>query len=341
VFRRKGSEYMLKFKLMLAASLALTMNQALAAPSGTVYTANERGNSISQLRLESGQVKTIELTLAPHNVQVSADGRWLLAVGMPAHAEHQGADASTGQLLVFNTATFDKPAFSLPAGQHPAHVVTDQRGQRAFVTDSATNQVRVFDLQQRKQIGTVKTGAFPHGLRLSPDGQSLYVANMRAGNVSVIDTASLQEITRIAVGKGPVQVGFALNGKQAYVSLSSENQLGLIDTAKQTLIGKVAVGNTPIQMVATPSGQVFVANQGSSSRPDDRVSVVDPLKRRVVATLTTGKGAHGVTVSHDGAYVFVSNIEDDTVAVIDAAGHQVIATHLVGAGPNGISYQGP
>lgn len=54
-----------------------------------------------------------------------------------------------GELLVFSTATLDKPAFSLPAGQHPAHVVTDLSGQRAFVSDSAANLVRVFDLQAR------------------------------------------------------------------------------------------------------------------------------------------------------------------------------------------------
>src|SRR3546814_8456253 len=37
----------------------------------------------------------------------------------------------SGELLVFSTATLDKPALSLPAGQHPAHVVTDLSGQRA------------------------------------------------------------------------------------------------------------------------------------------------------------------------------------------------------------------
>lgn len=66
----------------------------------------------------------------------------------------------------------------LAAGEHPAHVVTDLSGQRAFVSDSAANLLRVFDLAQRKRIATVATGNFPHGLRLSPDGRSLYVANI-------------------------------------------------------------------------------------------------------------------------------------------------------------------
>lgn len=326
---------MLRAKLFVAISLTLALNPAWAAPSGTVYTANERASSISRVRLASGEVRTTALNIAPHNLQVSDDGRWLLAVGMPAHGEHQGG----GQLQVFRTDSLDKPAFSLPAGQHPAHVVIDRSGQRAFVTDSAADRVRVFDLQARSQIASIPTGSFPHGLRLSPDGKALYVANMRGGSVSVIDSATLKESARIAVGNSPVQVGFAPDGRQAYVSLSTENKLGIIDTTTQQLTGKVAVGRTPIQMHATADGQVYVANQGSRSEPDDRVSVVDPLSRTVLATLTAGKGAHGVAVSSDSAYVFISNIEDGTLSVIDTASRAVIATHKVAAGPNGVSYQ--
>src|SRR3989338_755940 len=330
---------MFRAKLFVAISLAFALNLTLAAPSGTVYTANERAGSISQVRLASGEVKTTALTIAPHNLQVSDDGRWLLAVGMPAHGEHQGGAMNAGQLQVFRTDSLDKPAFSLPAGEHPAHVVIDRSGQWAFVTDSAADRVRVFDLQARNQTASIPTGSFPHGLRLSPDGKALYVANMRGGSVSVIDTATLEETARIAVGKSPVQVGFAPDGRQAYVSLSAENKLGIIDTATRQLTGKVAVGRTPIQMYATADGQVYVANQCSRSDPDDRVSVVDPLRRTVLATLTTGKGAHGVAISSDSAYVFVSNIEAGTLTVIDTASRAVIATNKVAAGPNGVSYQ--
>ena len=62
-------------------------NQAPRAPgfpaseTGFVYTANERGNSISVIDLSTGQVKEIATRITPHNVQVSRDGRRLLAVG--------------------------------------------------------------------------------------------------------------------------------------------------------------------------------------------------------------------------------------------------------------------
>ncbi|WP_442762726.1 YncE family protein [Malikia spinosa] len=323
---------------LMAWALALGLTSAWAAPTGWVYTANERDNSISEVQLDNGQVRTIKLDIAPHNVQIAADGASLLAVGMSAHAAHHGP-GSQGQLLILRPAALGAGASSIAAGEHPAHVVTDANAERAFVSDSAANLVRVIDLKSSAEIGQIATDRYPHGLRLSPDGQTLYVANMKGGTVSVIDVPGLKETKRIAVGKGPVQVGFSADGKQAYVSLSGENRLGLIDTASQRLMGKVAVGRTPIQMMA-PAGtrEVYVANQGSAKNPADTVSVVDPAKAKVVATLKTGQGAHGVASSTDGAYVFVTNIESGTLSVIETATRKVVATHQVGAGPNGVTF---
>lgn len=324
---------------ILLAILLLSTGVAAAAPTGTVFTANERDASISQVRLDDGSISTFSLDIAPHNVQVSPDGKRLLAVGVSAHASHHSGSGGGGQLLVFDLPSDGKPAFALPLDGHPAHVITDLGGTQAFVSDSDHNAIAVFDLEQRSRIGTIKTGKYPHGLRLSPDGREIYVANVKDGSVSVINVASLQESARIAVGRAPVQVGFTPDGKHSYVSLSAENKVAIIDTVQRKLSGKIAVGNTPIQLFATPDGkQIYVANQGSSKRPDNRVSVIDPAKRTVVATLRTGAGAHGVAISGDGSYAFVSNIEDGTFSVIDTATNQVIATHKVGAGPNGISY---
>ncbi|MGQ7816585.1 YncE family protein [Metapseudomonas furukawaii] len=300
--------------LALGLSFLTHLGLALANPAGSVYTANERAASISQVDLSTGAVSTVALPIAPHNVQVSPDGSLLLVVGISGHAGHSSGDKTGGQLLVFSTTALDRPLFSLPAGDHPAHVVTDSKGQLAFVTDSAANRVRVFDLTQQTELSSIPTGRYPHGLRLSPDGKTLYVANMRSDSVSLIDVATLKETVQVPVGKAPVQVGFAPDGRLAFVSLSAANQLGIIDTAGRKVVGTVDVGRTPIQMMATVDGrQVYVANQGSAQNPDDRVSIVDPQTRSPIGTVTTGKGAHGVAISTDGSYVFVSNIEAGTV----------------------------
>lgn len=83
-----------------------------------------------------------------------------------------------------------------------------------------------------------------------------------------------------------------------------------------------------------------MANQGTDAEPNNTVSVIDTATGQVVKTLATGGGAHGVSVSTDGAFVFVTNIADDTVSIIEVGSQHVVKTLPVGDRPNGIVYGG-
>ena len=333
--------------------LSIVSAEAQTAPpmknaTGFVYTADEVGNTISTINLPTGQVAIIPATLSPHNIQVSADGARLLAVGdapMAAGAQGHGASGvgmkTPGQLLVFSTASMASgPTASVILGDHPAHVVVESNGGRAFVTLSGENVVAVIDLARNEVVRKIPTGRFPHGLRISPDGRSVYVANVEDGSVSVIDTTTLSEVAKIPVGKGPVQVGFTPDGAKVYVSLRDDNKVAVIDTKAKVVLARIDVGRNPIQVHATRDGRfVYVANQGTATEPADAVSVIETPTGKVVATIRTGAGAHGVATSTDGRYVFVTNIVAGTVSVIDAESRTVVATFTVGRGPNGITYK--
>jgi YVTN family beta-propeller protein len=156
----------------------------------------------------------------------------------------------------------------------------------------------------------------------------------------VIDAIELSEVAQIRVGRAPVQVGFTPDGTRAYVSLRDENRVAVVDTTTRRTIRHIGVGRNPIQLHATPDGRfVYVANQGTTAVPADTVSVIDVAQGVVVDTIRTGAGAHGVAVSNDGRYVFVTNIVAGTVSVIDAGARAVVATFTVGRGPNGITFR--
>lgn len=70
-------------------------------------------------------------------------------------------------------------------------------------------------------------------------------------------------------------------------------------------------------------------------------SKIDLATRQVVATIQTGKGAHGLVVSTDNKYIFVTNMYEDTVSVIDNNTNKVSTTVKVGKTPNGISFSQP
>ncbi|WP_203232347.1 DUF305 domain-containing protein [Gemmobacter caeruleus] len=321
---------------------------ALGRAGGTVYSANEGGNSISAIDLGTGAVRTVLIPVAPHNVDLTPDGELLVAVGDPAVEGDHGSDghghggdgAAAGVLVILDPQDISTPGATVAVGSHPAHVVADRLG-RAFVSLAGGDAIAVVDLARAEVIGRIATGDYPHGLRLSPNEAELYVANVEDGSVSVIDTASLAEVARIPVGAAPVQVGFTPAGDQVYVSLRDENRVAIIDTASRQVTGKVDVGPNPIQVFVTADGgSVYVANQGTEAAPNDTVSVIDTATGQVVKTITTGGGAHGVSASADGAYVFVTNIADDSVSIIDAATQTVIRTVPVGDRPNGIVYGG-
>ena len=310
---------------------------------GTVWSADEGGSSISAIGLGTGTVTTTPIPVAPHNVDLTPDGRFLLAVGTPASGDHgsegHGHDGdAAGLLVMLDPQDLSKPAVTVEVGAHPAHVVADTQG-RAYASLSGADEVAVVDLANASVVERIETGAYPHGLRLSPDGTELYVANVEDGSVSVIDTANLTEAARIPVGTAPVQVGFTPDGSRIYVSLRDENRVAVIDTATREVTGRIEVGPNPIQMIATPDGkQVYVANQGTEAAPNDTVSVIDTATGEVARTLKTASGAHGVSVSADGAFVFVTNIADDSVSVIDVARQEVVGSVPVGDRPNGIVY---
>ncbi|WP_273500713.1 DUF305 domain-containing protein [Paracoccus sphaerophysae] len=319
---------------------------ALGQTGGAVYSANEGGNSISAIDLGTGSVETVDVGVSPHNVDLTPDGNLLLAVGSPAadHAHgsdddgHADTDAGGGVLVVLDPERLSQPVATVEVGAHPAHVVADRSG-RAYASLSGGNEIAVVDLAQAEVIERIATGAYPHGLRLSPDESEIYVANVEDGSVSVIDTQDLTEVARIPVGAAPVQVGFTPSGDQVYVSLRDENRVAVIDTSSRQVTNRIDVGPNPIQMFATPDGAyVYVANQGTDAEPNDTVSVIDTATGEVVKTITTGGGAHGVSASADGAYVFVTNIADDTVSIIDVESQDLVRTVPVGDRPNGIVY---
>jgi YVTN family beta-propeller protein len=104
------------------------------------------------------------------------------------------------------------------------------------------------------------------------------------------------------------------------------------------VIQKVPVGTVPIQVYATPDSRLlFVANQGTKKAPGTTVSVIDLGTFEVVKTIETGLGAHGVVVSPDGGYAYVTNTYANSVSVIEVKDLRVVATVPVGRGPNGIS----
>jgi YVTN family beta-propeller protein len=218
-------------------------------------------------------------------------------------------------------------------------VVADAAGEHAFITDSETDALLVVDVAQRRIATTVPVGDYPHGLRLSPDEREAWLANVRDGTVSVVDIAAAREVARIPAGPSPVQVAFVPDGSRAYVSLRGANAVAEIDARSRRVLRRIQVGRGPVQLFATPDGGfLYVANEGTRTAPGTTASVIDLTAGSVVATIETGRGAHGVVVCGNGTRAFVTNMYDDTLTEIDVKTRTVRRRLRVGRTPNGVTW---
>ena len=330
---------------------AIAQPAPLIEERGFVYTADERGNSVSVIDLSTGQVKTIPVRISPHNLQVSRDGHLLLVVGMlasmkmsdgHANAEKNGHMAmQRGRLLIFDAVTMSADSLiDIEVGRAPAHVIIDPAGKLAYVTNGGDNLLSVVDIALRKVVAEIRTGISPHGLRMSPDAREIYVANTGDNTVSVIDVAKAREVASVPVGKAPAQVGFTPDGRRVYVTSTVDNTVVVVDTARRMKIAAVPVGRKPIQVFPTPDGRyIYAANEGTAKDVGNTVSVIDTATNKVVATVVTGKGAHGVVVTDDGSRALIANTVDSTVSVIDTTTQRVTRSIKVGEGSGGITFR--
>jgi len=84
--------------------------------------------------------------------------------------------------------------------------------------------------------------------------------------------------------------------------------------------------------IAAAAPKVYVGNF-----KDNTVSVIDTATGKVVATVPVAAGPHGMTITKDGRWVFVSGDNSSQVSVIDTAIDSVAQTIEVGKGPHGVA----
>ncbi|WP_058953127.1 cytochrome D1 domain-containing protein [Clostridium tyrobutyricum] len=353
-FKLIGSSVVLTLTLAACSNSAKNTQTPAAAPEQNkaetkveqkapsyIYTANESG-SISKIDAATNKVvETIKDEGSPHNVQVSPDGKvfaYTSAAKMEKGQTDHGSMSMNGSAIFYDVET-GKQIKKVEVGKHPAHIVFTEDGKYAVVTNNEDNNISIIDAKTYKLINNVKVGKGPHGFRISADSKFAYVANMGEDTVSVVDIASNKEIKKIKVGKTPVTTAITKDGKTLVATVNAENYLAVVDLATDK-IEKVAVGVGPAQVyLSTDDKYAFVANQGTEKNSSNTVSKVDLTTKQVVATIETGKGAHGVVVSPDNKFVYVTNMYEATVSVIDNETNKVIATIPVDEEPNGISFK--
>lgn len=340
-----------------------------------IYVAIEGTGEIAVIDAKTNQVlKRIDLSeekndmtvgYMPHNVQVAPDNKsvWVtanavdekdmkmsfkitpIAYADTGHGDEVAvAEKSNDEVIVIDPFS-DVIVKRIEIGQdlHLSHIALTPDNSYAIFASQEKGiiyKMNTSSFKVEKEVLT-KKGGEPHGLRISPDSKTAYIAMIGGKSIGALDIASFS-LSDIPLKGAAVQTGVTPDGKYALASVYDAKSLAVYDTqsAKLSYIDLPKSAKGPVQIYPTPDSRyVYVADQGYYfDQPNgDTVYKIDLEEMKVSQVIKGGSAPHGVVVSKDGKFVYITNLLSDDVSVIDVSQEKEVAKIKVGKMPNGIS----
>ncbi|MEK7142101.1 MAG: DUF1573 domain-containing protein, partial [Patescibacteria group bacterium] len=311
----------------------------------------------------SAEIGGMKIGFMPHNVQVAPDNKsvWVTANAVDiskekmsfqiipkaradeGHGEEGGIKINDQIVVIDPLADNIVKRIEMGTDLHLAHVALTADSSYAIAaaqTRGIIYKINAKTYEVEKEINTEKGGE-PHGLRIYPDGKTAYIAMLKGKSIGVLDIEKMS-LSYVPLKGAAVQTGVTADGKYALASVYDTKSLAIYDIASKKLsyvdLPKEAKG--PVQIYPTPDSKyVYVADQGYYfNQPNsDLVYKIDLKEMKVAETIKSGTAPHGVVVSKDGKFVYVTNLLSDDLSVIDAMAGKDVAKIKVGKMPNGVS----
>jgi DNA-binding beta-propeller fold protein YncE len=347
-----------------------------------VYVASEAADKIALVRFgPDGAVVDHDLTTGimptdidgPHGLTVSADKNFYyvsLAHGQPF-----------GSVWRYSTKN-DSLQGRVTLGMFPATMALTPDGDFLYVVnfnlhgDMVPSSVSVVSTEDMTEIARIPTCTMPHGSRISPDGTKQYSACMMDEQLVEINTRTLKVSRHFVVTKGremgmsgppmhmtsnesaehargghgteapnagdvscsPTWAQPSKDGRSVFVACNGSSEIVEVDVADWKLTRRISARPGVYNLAVTGNGKLIATN-----RRDQSVSVFDAATGTELACIMTKrKVVHGVTVSPDDRYAFVSvegvGAEPGTLEILDLDALKTVATVDLGQQAGGLDF---
>ena len=364
----------------LAASLlvatALTVSPAAAQSSATywAYVANESSDIVSLVRFDGREVleeKAIDVGFHPadldgaHGIAVAPTGDyWYVSI---AHGQPYG------QIWQMETGT-DQFVDSALVGLFPATMSTTPDGSTLFVVnfnlhgDHTASAVSAVFTPMMEEISQIETCVMPHGSRVSHDGMRHYSTCMMsdqlvettvhglgvsrrmvltAGREHVMDAEHVEstgdghDMGALDMGAEgvckPTWVLLSPDDSRIYVPCNGRGDVLEIDAESLEVLRRFPTGRGPYNADITPDGSKLVV----TLKGDQAVAIIDLSTGEETRVETSRPITHGVAITPDGRYAFVSNeavgATRGTVDVVDLNAGAIVASTELHYQPGGLA----
>ncbi len=353
---------------LLAPLLLLGLPALSAAQAPThdywVYVANESSDLVSRVRFGPGgavEEATIPVGImpadldGPHGITVSPGGsHWYVSL---AHG------TPFGKVWKFEAGS-ERLVDSATAGRFPASMAITPDGASLFVVnfnlhgDHIPSSVSVIFTPFMRVTRQIETCIMPHGGKVSSDGRRHYSACMMDDQLVEIATDSLAVVRRLALVPGhervlgddhashamegarcrPTWVAVSPDDRRLYVPCNGHQEVLEIDALTLAVTRRFPTGKGPYNADVSPDGtRLVVTLKGGQA-----VLLVDLRSGRTTEIRTTQPVTHGVAITPDSRYAFVSNEAigaiRGTVDVIDLRTATRVASVPVQHQPGGIAF---
>jgi DNA-binding beta-propeller fold protein YncE len=336
-----------------------------------VYVANESSDLVSRVAFTPGVGARVDSNVpvgilpadvdGPHGLVVSPDGSsWFVSV---AHG------TPFGRVWKYMTGA-DTVAGRVELGLFPASMATTPDGQFLYVVnfnlhgDPVPSSVSIVYTPTMTEVARPLTCVMPHGSRLNATGTKHYSTCMHSEQLVEIDTRTFQVTQRFNVmpghegplplddrGQAPhnmsgnvcsptwAQPGRGAYTDKVYVPCNKNQEVVEIDLVSGRVTRRFASGKGPYNLTVTPNGKLLLV----TLKADQGVQIIDLDQANEVARIaTTQPITHGVAVSPDGHFAFVTNESigstKGTVDVIDLRSMTRVASASVAHQPGGIDF---
>ena len=239
-------------------------------------------------------------------------------------------NSDSNSVDVIDPATY-KVVERFPVGHQPQHVVPSYDLKTLYATNDLGNTLTPIDPRTGKPGPSIPVED-PYNMYFTPDGKYAIVVAERMQRLDFREAQTMRLVKSVPVPcRGVDHMDFSADGLYLIASCEFAGAVLKVDVANQAVVGRLALrnGGQPQDVKLSPDGKVFyVADQVAGG-----VFLVDGESFKSLGFLPTGKGTHGLYVSRDSKFLYVSNRREGSISVVDLATRKVATTwHLPGGG---------
>lgn len=275
----------------------------------------------------------------PHGLQISRDGKYLhMTTG------HGSPDGKYWRYEL-GPDTLVGPGIFL--GYFPASIDVTPDGLYAFAVnfnlhgEMIPSSVSVIYTPTHTEVARTETCTMPHGSRVDPSGTRQYSTCMMDDQLVELDARTFEVSRRFGLAKNregriaasargehaahhgaggqpapmkrhqmipatcsPTWAQPSASGSKIYVACNKADEIVEIDRDQWAISRRFTTGRGPYNLAVTPDGSLLVASlkQGGGVQVFDLASGKSVMETKSSTTVT-----HGVAISNDSRYAFVSN----------------------------------